>query len=51
MGIEAFLRDAVLGGRDPGAAARDAFRRRIAVNYPHAADAALASIRRGLGIG
>jgi len=49
-GIDAFLRDTVLGGRDPGAAEREAFRRRVALNHPHAADAALAAIRRGLGL-
>ena len=49
--IEAFLRDVVEGGADPKAAARDEFRRTIMVNHPHAADAALASIRRALGMG
>ena len=49
--IEAFLRDVVLGGRDELAEGREAFRRRIAVNWPHAADAALDSIRRDLGMG
>ena len=48
--IDAFLRDVVLGGRDDLAAEREAFRREIAVNFPHAADAALASIKRDLGI-
>ena len=48
--IESFLRDVVLGERDPIATDREAFRRRIAVNWPHAAEAALAAIRRDLGI-
>ncbi len=48
--IEAFLRDVVLGGRDGLAAEREAFRRAIAVNWPHAAAAALDDIRRGLGL-
>jgi glycosyltransferase involved in cell wall biosynthesis len=48
--IEAFLRDVVEGGNDPKAAARDAFRKTVMVNYPHAADAALASIKRALGL-
>jgi hypothetical protein len=49
--IEAFLRDVVLGGRDALAAEREAFRRTVAVNHPHAAAAALAAIVHGLGIG
>lgn len=48
--IEAFLRDVVKGGADPKAAARDEFRKSIMVNYPHAANAALASIRRAFGL-
>jgi hypothetical protein len=48
--IESFLCDVVEGGADPKAAARDEFRRSVMVNHPHAADAALDSIRRGLGI-
>ena len=48
--IESFLRDVVEGGADTMAAERDAFRKTIMVNYPHAADAALASIRKALGI-
>ena len=46
--IESFLRDVVEGGNDPKAAARDEFRKTVMVNYPHAADAALASIKRDL---
>ena len=46
--IEAFLRDVVEGGTDPKAAARDAFRKSVMVNYPHAAEAALRSIRVAL---
>ena len=48
--IESFLRDVVEGGADPKAAERDAFRKTVMVNYPHAADAALASIKRALGL-
>ena len=48
--IESFLRDVVERGADPKAAARDEFRKGVMVNYPHAADAALASIRRALGM-
>ncbi len=46
--IDSFLRDVVLGGRDALAGERESFRKRIAVNYPHAADAALASIAAAL---
>ena len=49
--IESFLRDVVEGGADPKAHARDEFRKSVMVNYPHAADAALASIRSALGLG
>ncbi len=49
--IEAFLRGVVEGGSDPKAAARDEFRKSVMVNHPHAADAALAGIRRSLGMG
>lgn len=49
--IETFLCDVVEGGADPKAAARDEFRWSVMVNYPHAADAALVSIKRALGIG
>ncbi len=48
--IEAFLHDVVEGGTDPKAAARDAFRKSVMVNYPHAAEAALRSIREALGM-
>ena len=48
--IEAFLRDVVESGNDPKSTARDEFRKKIMVNYPHAADAALQSIRKALGI-
>lgn len=48
--IESFLRGVVEGGADPKAAARDEFRKSVMVNHPHAAAAALASIRRSLGI-
>ena len=46
--IDTFLRDVVLGGRDDLATARETFRRSIAVNWPHATDAALNAIRREL---
>jgi hypothetical protein len=49
--IAAFLRDVVLGGRDALAEEREAFRRGLGVNFPHAAEAALRSIRDGLGLG
>ncbi len=48
--IEAFLRDVVEGENDPKAAARNAFRKSIMVNHPHAADAALGSVKRALGM-
>ena len=48
--IESFLRNVVEDGADPMANGRDEFRRTIMVNYPHAADAALAAIRRDLGL-
>lgn len=48
--IENFLREVVEGGADPKAAARDDFRKSVMVNYPHAADAALASIKKELGL-
>ena len=48
--IESFLRDVVEGGNDPKSAARDEFRKSVMVNYPHAAEAALASIKKALGM-
>ena len=48
--IEDFLRRVVEGGTDPKAPARDEFRKSVMVNYPHAADAALAAIKRELGM-
>ena len=48
--IESFLREVVLGGRDDLAGERESFRRTVMVNHPHAADAALAEIRRELGL-
>ncbi len=50
IAIEAFLRDVVENGNDPKAAARDEFRKSVMVNYPHAAEAALAAIRRDLNL-
>ena len=48
--IEKFLHDVVEGGCDPKAAARDEFRKTIMVNYPHAAETALRSIKQSLEI-
>ena len=48
--IESFLRNVVEGGDDPKAAARGEFGKRVMVNYPHAAEVALASIRKALGM-
>ena len=48
--IEAFLNDVVVGGDDPKAAGRDEFRKTIMLNHPHAAAAALRSIKEALGI-
>ena len=48
--IESFLRDVVLGGHDDLAPAREVFRRRIAVNWPHSADTALRSIKGAIGL-
>ena len=48
--IESFLRDVVEGGNDPKSAARNEFRKSVMVNYPHAAEAALASIKKALGM-
>lgn len=47
-GIDAFLRDVVLAGRDELAEDREAFRRTVMINHPHASEAALASIGRAL---
>ena len=46
--VESFLRDVVLCGKDPKKDSREAFRNRIAVNWPHAAAAALISIKRAI---
>lgn len=46
--IDAFIREVVVGGKDPKREARAAFAKRIMVNYPHAADVALAHIKAGL---
>ena len=48
--VERFLRDVVLGGRDDRAADREAFRRTVMLHYPDASGAALAAIRRELGL-
>lgn len=48
--IDSFLLDVLLGGLNAAAASREAFRKTIMVNHPHASDAALASIRSALGL-
>ncbi len=48
--IETFLRRVVLNGQDDLAGERERFRKAVAVNHPHAADAALGAIVRGLGL-
>lgn len=48
--IERFLVDVVLGGKDPKKNGREEFRKRIALNWPHASAVALASIKRDLGL-
>lgn len=47
-GIEAFIRGVVMAGDDPEAKVRECVRTELAVNWPHAADAALAAIERDL---
>ena len=46
--IAAFIANTVIGGNDPHATARERLRERLMVNYPHAAEAALATIVRAL---
>ena len=48
--IRVFLRDVVLGGLDPLAEKRESFRRELAVNWPHATDAAMTSLYAALGL-
>ncbi|MBR4225077.1 MAG: hypothetical protein IKR73_09735 [Oscillospiraceae bacterium] len=48
--IDKFIHDVVSGGIDTKALVRDAVRRRIMVNYPHAADAALENIKSELNV-
>ena len=48
--IDAFIRDVIVGGRDPKADARKAFAKTVAVNYPNAAQVALDHIKKGLGV-
>lgn len=48
--IEKFIRDVIENGNDPKADARREFAKSVMVNYPHAADAALNSIRKALGL-
>ena len=46
--IDRFVADVVLGGKDPKREARAAFAKRIMVNYPRAAEVALAHIKDAL---
>lgn len=48
--IDDFVREVILGSKDPKAVSRQSFAKSIMVNYPNAADAALGSIKAGLGI-
>ena len=49
--IEAFLDNVVVRGNDPMKPEREAFRKTVMVNYPHAAEAALHDIKQSIGIG
>ena len=46
--IDKFLTDVVIGGNDPKKEAREEFADQIMVNYPHAAEAALAAIKKDI---
>ena len=48
--IDAFIRDVIVGGNDPKAAARAAFAKTIMLNHPHAADIALDHIKAAIGV-
>ena len=48
--IDNFINDVVIAGNDTKAEGRDKLRREIMTNYPHAAEAALADIKKSLGI-
>lgn len=47
--IDRFIRDVVIAGDDPKKASREKFAGTVMLNYPHAADAALARIKESLG--
>ena len=47
--IERFIADVVVKGDDPKKASREKFAGTVMLNYPHAADAALARIKESLG--
>ena len=49
--IDSFIEEVVVSGVDPKAESRENFCKQIMTNYPHAADAALKSIKESLGIG
>jgi hypothetical protein len=49
--IEQFINEVVLQGKDVKEDTRKEFCKHIMINYPHAADAALKSIKESLGIG
>ena len=46
--IEAFIRDVVVKGDDPKRQGREAFAETVMLNYPNAADAALASVKSAI---
>ncbi len=48
--IDKFIREVIVGGNDPKAAARFDFAKTIMVNHPHAAEAALRHIETALGL-
>ncbi|MCR5413515.1 MAG: rhamnan synthesis F family protein [Kiritimatiellae bacterium] len=48
--IDSFIRDVIVGGNDSKAKSRAAFAKTIMVNHPHAAEAALACIKRSAGL-
>lgn len=50
LSIDAFLKEIIIKGNDSKKQARCEFARTLMVNYPNAADAALGSIRKALGI-
>ena len=46
--IDGFVRDVIMSGDDPKAAARAEFAKTVTVNHPHAADRALESIKNAI---